>query len=249
MSEINKYRLYCVTEGANVEGWGETIPTFCYNNNTHTISTSSITMIDTVSSNIVQIKEETVITGGRYRTNTYSLYIAAGVDVVSSMTFSQPFNTSLLLIVFRTKDEHEGDIINANGGPNAVVGALMSAVSEGMRNISVPQITMENVFVGCTIDLFDGVNNDNLGKVITVDYANNELGMEIATSNFFNVGSLIRRSIHTVEDYEIGPAGIYKFGENKISGMYFPANAGIRFDYTNKSNVQKKLVLQVDILY
>jgi hypothetical protein len=45
---INKYRIYCETESLYVYEWAETEPTDCPNNNTHTITTSATTIVDTI---------------------------------------------------------------------------------------------------------------------------------------------------------------------------------------------------------
>lgn len=52
---VNQYRYYCTTEGTFVYKWDTNIPTTCPNNNTHTIDTDSITIVDTVKSNQVEV--------------------------------------------------------------------------------------------------------------------------------------------------------------------------------------------------
>jgi hypothetical protein len=46
MSDLYKYRLYCSTEDEYVNTWREDIPTVCPNNNTHTIISGSIVIVD-----------------------------------------------------------------------------------------------------------------------------------------------------------------------------------------------------------
>ena len=46
---VTKYRVWCLTEGTWVEGWGQTEPTACYNNNTHTINPNSVQDLETVA--------------------------------------------------------------------------------------------------------------------------------------------------------------------------------------------------------
>jgi hypothetical protein len=58
--QVNKYRLWCITEEAYVEGWGETAPTVCYNNNTHTIDVESLVQLDSVSDSDVIIKSSEI---------------------------------------------------------------------------------------------------------------------------------------------------------------------------------------------
>ena len=58
--QVNKYRLWCITEESYVEGWGTEAPTVCYNNNTHTIDEDSIVQIDSVSDSDVIIKDSEI---------------------------------------------------------------------------------------------------------------------------------------------------------------------------------------------
>lgn len=58
MAIVNQYRLFCITENVNVTCWrseADGAPTVCPNNNTHTINTESICIIDSVKSNDVNI--------------------------------------------------------------------------------------------------------------------------------------------------------------------------------------------------
>lgn len=46
---LHRYRIWCVTENAYVYEWAETEPTDCPNNNSHTITSSLTSIVDTVS--------------------------------------------------------------------------------------------------------------------------------------------------------------------------------------------------------
>lgn len=52
---VNRYRYYCTTESNYVYKWDEVAPTTCVNNTAHTIDTSSITIIDKVQQNGVEV--------------------------------------------------------------------------------------------------------------------------------------------------------------------------------------------------
>jgi hypothetical protein len=52
---VNRYRLYCNTESAYVYTWNTTVPTVCPNNNTHSIDTTTITVIDSASNSNVNL--------------------------------------------------------------------------------------------------------------------------------------------------------------------------------------------------
>lgn len=52
---VNRYRYFCTTESNYVYKWDEVPPTTCVNNETHTIDIDSITIIDKVQSNGVEV--------------------------------------------------------------------------------------------------------------------------------------------------------------------------------------------------
>lgn len=54
---VNQYRYYCITESNFVYKWDTNIPTTCPNNATHTIDTDSMTIVDTVKSNQVEVTD------------------------------------------------------------------------------------------------------------------------------------------------------------------------------------------------
>jgi len=55
MTTVNKYSIYCETEADTVYMWSENEPTVCPNNNGHTIDTDSISIVDHVEGNHVDI--------------------------------------------------------------------------------------------------------------------------------------------------------------------------------------------------
>lgn len=58
MPVLNKYRLYCNTESSLVYGYSNIVPTKCFNNIEHSIDSSSITVVQVVSTEILQASDE-----------------------------------------------------------------------------------------------------------------------------------------------------------------------------------------------
>lgn len=53
---VNRYRLYCNTESAYVYSWNTIVPIVCPNVNTHSIDTTTITIIDSASNSNINLK-------------------------------------------------------------------------------------------------------------------------------------------------------------------------------------------------
>lgn len=55
MASVHRYRVFCETEQTNVYTWDTVQPTVCPNNNTHTINTGSIAIIDNINTSQTEI--------------------------------------------------------------------------------------------------------------------------------------------------------------------------------------------------
>ena len=55
MTTVNRYRIFCNTENAYVYTWDTSPPTTCPNNNTHTVDSASVTLIDSVSEDTISL--------------------------------------------------------------------------------------------------------------------------------------------------------------------------------------------------
>jgi len=55
MSSVHRYRIFCETEQTNVYKWDTLPPTVCPNNNTHTVTTGSIVIVDNVNTTQTEI--------------------------------------------------------------------------------------------------------------------------------------------------------------------------------------------------
>jgi hypothetical protein len=55
MSAVHRYRVFCETEQTNVYTWDTLQPTVCPNNNTHTINTGSIVIVDNINTTQTEI--------------------------------------------------------------------------------------------------------------------------------------------------------------------------------------------------
>jgi hypothetical protein len=59
MTTVNKYRFYCESENAYKTVWGESPPTKCPDESTHTIDEESITIVNNITENDVRVKSKT----------------------------------------------------------------------------------------------------------------------------------------------------------------------------------------------
>lgn len=248
---LHKYRVYCITEAQNVYTWREEgdAPTVCPNDPAHTINPNSISVLEEVSPNNLLIAQEKTITGGNYRLETYRHSINAGPNVITTGQLSWPINISLIALKFFTTIDHESDIFRIY--EKSDVGSVTADVTPADTVIAVDQAVIDALAIGYHVELDDGTNIDDLGRVIAIDTTNNTITVEKAAVNSFlaSQSPVVRVFKKLVEKYEIGPAGKYTLLENRSVAQYLTANTILYIEYKNKSSTAKKLVFECEYLY
>lgn len=105
--------------------------------------------------------------------------------------------------------------------------------------------------LGFEINLFNGVNMNELYRISNIDKLNNKITVENGAINSFSAyTTYVRINVYSIRNFEIGPAWEYIVGESKIGGSYIPANIPVTVSYTNKStDTDKKFVGYLEYLY
>ena len=111
-------------------------------------------------------------------------------------------------------------------------------------NLSNP---IGNIFVGYYINLYDGVNTNDLGRVLSRNVKNKTLTMEYANSDTFLsvTPTYARCTVYYLKDLEIGDPWNHVIGESKIGGSYIPPNTTITVEYENKSLTTDKTIIGI----
>jgi hypothetical protein len=105
------------------------------------------------------------------------------------------------------------------------------------------------LYVGYTIRVTDGINTDDLGRILTIDSTNNYLYMESNPINSFAAGSALKLIIYSIRDYVIGSPGRNVIGQGKMGGKGIPARTPIIVTYTNNSGTSKVFSGGFEFLY
>jgi hypothetical protein len=251
MTSAVEWRIYCNTEQANVYGIlleGQGQPTQCFNDPAHEINPESILQTDRFSKTEVVIKEEDTPTGGHFKAVSYEMICPPGK---STHDFSFPFAISALTTRFNASAPHQGDTVELSVAPDVNVGFLTQAVSSGVREFIVSSTAAAYLKLGFYMKLSDGVNTDNLGRIIHVNKNTNTIRTEFTTTHPFGVSPItfVKMTIKPIDDFKIGFPGSYVIGTGKIGGSYIPANFTIRIEYTNIHDTTINFYPMVEFLY
>ncbi|MEX0672348.1 MAG: hypothetical protein WD068_03240 [Candidatus Babeliales bacterium] len=251
---LYNYRIYCQTEESNVYVWKESTdsaPAVCPNHPDHVINGESVLVIEERLPNAIKIQEETIATGGHYRAETATLIVPAGINETGFVVKSWPFNISALSVNFTTDSSNEGDIVTIVAYEDTIVGALTASVAPNDTVLYVTTTVVENVNIGFYVKLFDGVQVEDLGRVIAIDETALTLTVETPCTKDFSAASptYVQMMVKPIDNFELGRPYRYQLGLAAIGGSHLAANKSVKAIYTNKSTSAKKLVIDYEYLY
>ena len=255
MTTLYKYRLRCVIENAYKYVWESSdnpIPTLCPTDSSHTVDTSVTAIVGEISKNTTKIEEETVPTGGHFRSETveYNITAVNGNTQVITKTWDYPVNIIVLKMI--TLADNIGDTITIYVGKDTVVGAITSAVTNGDTVINVSSTVMDVIAIGYLVNITDGINVSELGEVISIDTTNNQITVSTASDNSYSPATptYVRAYVMGISNFKHLIANhITYLGEHKIGSTYIPTGTVVSGHYTNVGTTTKKTYIIAEYLY
>lgn len=172
-------------------------------------------------------------------------------NTVTNFDYTWPFIISGLEVRFNALSNHIGDVIDLTVGPDSTLSTISSPLSAGSNTLVLDGLVSQygiTVAKGFYVSISDGVNTDNLGRVLSVDTDTNTITIENVPSNSYTTAT-VTMTIYIVKDYHIETSGMYVFGSSKMTGSLVPSNTPVRFSYDNKENSSKEFYAQLGYLY
>jgi len=250
---VNKYRVSCTSGDGFQTVWSTDTPTVCPLNSAHSINPALTTIVDTVSSRVVAIKEEMVPTQGYYKLNGYNQVIPAGTPgAITTFSHSWPYQVSILNAWFIPRSDQMGDSVDVTVAPNSVIGAIAAPVNIGDTIITVTSTVLQHAVIGFHINITDGVNVDELGRVIAIDSNNSTITMETPTTHTFSPASptYVRLNVKFIENLSIScPAVRYVVAEKKSGGKGLPPNVPMTVMYRNNDGQAKTFAYNLEYIF
>lgn len=230
--QVNRYRVFCTTESQYIYDWNDKAPTSCPNNNTHSIDTDSISIVDSVRSQSVNIIQEEGPTGGNYSCESYSMSIPPGQSTIQTLTW--PFNISIASVHFTTDTTHVGDCVTSLIAPNTTIGVTTTAVNTGDTLFNVSTSVIQNIKIGMCVSLTDGSSVADVSKVYSIDAVANVIKCQSPTTVTFPQPGVAVRICYQNIKLQLGPPQNYTLGSNQIKSAFLPANTDLSVEYINK---------------
>jgi hypothetical protein len=253
MSEliIRKYKCRCAVDNKWVEIWSEQPPTVCPENSAHAIIADLTVEIDQVSKSVLKIQEESVATGGHIGISTINIdVLASDVGAVSSFPITwENIQTSVMGMTLAVEEFMRGDFIDVYFTYRRPIGALATTLPIGSTQVPINPAVMHMIFVGCKISLFDGVSNNELGQIKSLNAISNTAELSFPTTVEFGPGTGVLLTVHSVRNYRMGAPGQHIWGGRVVGGMAVPPDTTVLINYTNNSGLAKKVTISVEYLY
>ena len=252
MTTVYRYKIYCNTEATYVQGLLETEPTVCFNNSGHSINVNSIQIIETISQNLVSVKEDKVnIQRNTWVDDIPILDVAPGETKIVSYTF--PFIVSLYSFMFVPDSTNKGDNVSIIANENTTMGLIGADITAGATTLLAPIGLLTYGMVGLWLIITDGTNTDDLGMILAIDKVTGIVTFQTAAvHNFSSTNTLVKMTVKVMNAIRIGGPGVYRFFDDVIGGAPIPTGTVVKFKYTNNSPVEtpnKELVIYLSCLY
>lgn len=250
---LYKWKIYCSTDSKFEYSWldeHQAQPTTCPTNTSHTISSQQTSIVETRKPDIININQEDIKTGEHFFWDTKTFTAVANTTTI--FTFSYPMNISLIEASFVSVSENIGDSWSWVVAPNTTIGALTNNVSIDDTIINVTSNVTDNIKEGFWVNLFDGTNTEDLGRVLNINKTDGTITVEHASTQSFSAATptFVRMNIYFLKDAVFGHPWISVYGQGKIKTSHVPANTIAQVEYTNNSpSTDKTITVYIEYMY
>lgn len=173
-------------------------------------------------------------TGGNFCSESFVVDVLAEIGKYEKVV-SFPFDINIIRGSFNDMPEFKGDNIELCIAPDTVVGAITQDASIGDTVLNVSQTVIDNVKVGYYLAIFDGTNEDNLGRIISIDKTASTVTVQTALVSSFTAAtpSYVKITIFMVPFAYLEGSGNNINFEGSVKSSFIPADTIIHVAYTN----------------
>ncbi len=251
MSSVGNYKIYCNDENKYVSGWSVAPPSACYNNNAHDININSVQLIQTISTDTVKIKEDSIL----IPRNVWIKHIEfTGIYPQTSQdqyfTFKIPI--SMYSFTFVTDNTNKGDEFTIAVNPDTPLGLITENLNAGVTTLHAPPGLLLYGWNGFELKITDGTNTDDLGMILSIDKDTGIVEFENKTEhNFSSNNSVVKMTYYTMKNFKFGAPGVQRYGDDIIGGASPPIGTVVKFTYNNNSasGDPKNFIMSLTLLF
>jgi len=252
MTTLFKYKIFCETENQYVYTWcdnTQSAPQSCPNNTSHTIS-NTMSISDKVVSNNVKI-QSSILPNNNFMTESFRLSNILP-NSTQSMSISYPFDISIITVTMSVINNNgeTNDSIDTIIAPDTVIGVNTQTVNISDTVIHVSPTVIANVNVGHFLNITNGTNINNLGRIVSIDNVNSTVTIETMAANTFAPLSYIRLNVYKIKNLLLDSTGTTSLTGVPTLTSRLQSHLPIKLIYTNNSTIYTKSInLIIQYLY
>ena len=243
-----KHRIFCITEGGNVDLWRSESALLgtCPNDPSHLVSAASARVIgsrDQKETTLV-VKEPAAARTGRHPRVECAVFAIAAAST-ATINRSWPFPVSISSFRGGVKAENIQDLLSISIGDDEVAGQIGADVLPGDTVVTVTPATLQRAEIGhYLVFVVAGVPTE-MGRIVGKNAAAATLTLETPSAALFKVAAptdvvVVARILDAVE---LGAEGFITVGTDRSLFLSVPTGAAVRVAYTNAAPVAKRFVL------
>lgn len=244
---IYKYRYFCTSENMFKTVWSDTKPTKCSESADHLIDIDSITIIDQVSQNTIQIQNDPNNTKGHYMLDGVILNVPSHSNYQYAISY--PFSISCCSVYCYPTQSNLGDSVDCYFSFPGIHPS--SNISIGQSNIYVSQQFSVVADRGFDIMMTNSSNMQSLGRIIDINenVSTSTLTTEFAASNVFLSNDDLYMRVYFVRNLHFPVQSKYVIGQGTLNGTYIPSHTPIYIDYKNNDSKAKQMTFHIEYTY
>jgi hypothetical protein len=236
---LYKYRYYSFSDSNFHTEWLENKP------QGSNIDPVSVTVIDQISQDLVQIRNDYNKTGGNYMLEGWNVQIPAQSNYDYFKMY--PMGISCYNVYCYPTQSNVGDSFSCYCPLPTV--PVVGQVLPGSSNIPVPGAIIPYINVGFNVALSNANGFEKLGHVININTSNNTITTEIASSNTYTYPDQVVTRSYFVDNLTIPVVTRFTVGEGTLNGTYVPANTPVYVEYKNNDSKEKTMTFHIEYMY
>ena len=228
--------------------WYPNVYTSCPTNDPNHTWQESIVLAKVTNSNVM-IVNNSINTNGNYRRQEFRMDIPAGPDseikVAYSMTFM--YNVRIVNCAFHPTADNVNDRFSLYIVPPTPVGTVTTAVSSG-NNVLMTNTAITALKVGMEVVLDDGVNTQNLGECLAINYNTQTVTTENAVANSFAPGTFVIIKVPVGKNITVLDTYSISFGTAMPGNKFLQEGYIIELNYMNLTANPKIAYFRADLM-
>jgi len=233
---VNKYRVYCNDESVFVEGYSDSVPTTCFNNNTHIIDNTQTTVVETIETGVRIIQNQPSTNVDKYFLITMTDYVEP--NEVKELVTTFKIDMNLFRVIMHSNKANIGDTYDTFLNKNTLVAGVTQADTD-TNVIHISDTTHTNT------GLFVSFNQTDQYRILssTTDTITIDGTVTVTTDDKVYV------TYYMVKDKYVMRSGTEEFGTAIIGSYKIPAGYTGGITYRNSSTIRKVVHMELETTF